>query len=260
MNNDLHIIYRISDKGNVKSKISNKKECLLNTIKEFGKDNLYILADNCSDETLNWLYSLNLIIEETSNGNSGTIKYIFNELINKYNDNDYLYLLEDDYLHLSNSKKILLEGLEIADYVTLYDHPDMYHINGDNPFMINDLVKSYIFLTDSSHWRSVISTTMTFAAKVKTLKEDKNIFIEYCDNKIPLDFLIFISLTKQEDIDKIKLFSKLGLTKLVYCMLNNLCSERTPRLLISPLPALATHTDINYLALLINWIKLERKN
>ena len=48
------------------------------------------------------------------------------------------YFVENDYLHHSNARNILLEGFTVgADYVSLYDHPDKYlNANeGGNPFI-----------------------------------------------------------------------------------------------------------------------------
>jgi hypothetical protein len=41
---------------------------------------------------------------------------------------------------------------------------------------------------------------MTFACKVKTLKEDIDLYIKYCSNIYPHDFELFIELT--QDIKK----------------------------------------------------------
>lgn len=252
--NNLYVIYRISDKSFDKEKICNKYDSLKNAVSVFGLDNIYVLADNCKLATIKFLEDLNINFETTSNGNAGTCKYIFNNVINKYNDNDNLYLLEDDYLHLVNSKEAILEGLEIADYVTLYDHPDLY--TGMNPFVYKDTFKSEIFLTKSTHWRSTISTTMTFAAKVKTLKKDNFIWNIFCNDKVPEDFYAFVALTKQEDLSKIKYFYKKGLQDLASVMINNILSDYNPRLLISALPGLATHTETKFLSPLIDWRKI----
>ena len=194
----------------------------------------------------------------TANGNSGTCRYIFNEVINRYAPDDYLYLLEDDYLHLPGSRAALLEGLEIADYVTLYDHPDMYHPdgNGMNPFVHDDMPKSLIYLTAHSHWRSTVSTTMTFAAQVKTLLEDKDVFIKFCQGKIPADFGIVIKLTGQDDLNEAKLFARTNHLNVAVLMIENFILGSKKRLLISPLPSLATHTEKNFLAPLIDWTKI----
>ena len=264
MKNNLHVIYRISDKGHPKPKLSNggKGDCLLNAVNEFGAENFHVIADNCSAETVEVLKSTGLSLEITANGNAGTCRHIFNEVINRYAPEDNLYLLEDDYLHLPGSRTALLEGLEIADYVTLYDHPDMYHPDGrgPNPFVHDDLPKCSIFLTAHSHWRSTVSTTMTFAAKAKTLIEDRDVWNHFCAGKIPSDFLGFITLTGQDDLNEAKRIAKKGFAPVAEVIVKNFLSERKKRLLISPIPSMSTHTDalnnMAYIAPLIDWSKV----
>ena len=156
----LHVIYRISDKSFAKAKLPNagKWECLANAVQEFGAENFHVIADNCTADTIDFLRGTGLSLETTANGNAGTCRYIFNEVINRYAPEDNLYLLEDDYLHLPGSRAALLEGLEIADYVTLYDHPDMYHPDGKgmNPFVHDDMPKCSIYRTASTHWRTTV--------------------------------------------------------------------------------------------------------
>lgn len=253
----LHVIYRISDKGNPKPKLTNgdKGSCLLNAVETFGGGLFHIIADNCSEETIEVLKSTGLSMEITSNGNAGTCRYIFDKVINRYASDDNVYLLEDDYLHLPGSREAILEGLEIADYVTLYDHPDMYHPDGKgpNPFVHDDMPKSSIYLTAHTHWRSTVSTTMTFAAKVKTLLEDRDIWNRFCEGNYPGDFGAFIALTGQDDMNEAKRFIKGGAGGLAQIVVNNFFSGRKKRLLISPLPSLSTHTETAYLAPLIDW-------
>ncbi|MBQ3451285.1 MAG: hypothetical protein IJG32_03365, partial [Selenomonadaceae bacterium] len=248
------------DKGNPKPKLPNggKWDCLFNAVQEFGAENFHVIADNCTEETIKALRATGLSLELTANGNAGTCRYIFEEVINRYAPDDNLYLLEDDYLHLPGSRVALLEGLEIADYVTLYDHPDMYHPDGkgDNPFVHDDQPKSSIFLTAHSHWRSTVSTTMTFAAKVKTLLEDRDVWKRFCGGKIPADFGAFIILTGQDDLNEAKRFTEKGWENLAELVVKNYLSRRKKRLLISPLPAFATHTETNYLSPLIDWSKV----
>ena len=258
--NNLRIVYRISDKGNPKPKLSNggKWDCLLNAVQEFGAENFHVIADNCSAETIAALKSTGLDFETTANGNAGTCRYIFEEVIDRYSPEENLYLLEDDYLHLPGSRTALLEGLAIADYVTLYDHPDTYHPDGegDNPFVHDDMPKTSIYLTAHTHWRSTVSTTFTYAAKVKTLREDRDVWKRFSVGKIPTAFQAFLILTKQNDLNEAKRLIKSNVDFLVPLFVENFFSERKKRLLISPLPAFATHVEPDYLSPLIDWTKV----
>lgn len=260
MNQNLHVIYRISDKSHLKSKIADKAQCLKNAIEIFGGNNIHIVANDCEAATLRVLRQVGLDVEAINTGsNSGSFKYILNEVANRYEPNDCLYILEDDYLHLPNSREAILEGLEIADYVTLYDHPDMYHsygAGGDNPFVRGDRPKCSVYLTAHTHWRSVVSTTMTFAVKAKTFIEDRNMWNVFCQGAAPLDFPAFVTLTKQDDIEDMKYFRDNGLDNLSSLMFQSFMSKHKKRLLISPIPSLSTHTEQGYLAPIIDWSKL----
>lgn len=99
----------------------------------------------------------------------------------KYNEDDIIYFLEDDYIHRSGWVDVMLEGFEYigADYYTLYDHPDKYGPT-TYPMLYEDLT-SKIFATPSVHWRTVPNTTNTYACTHKTLMKHFDIHIKYCD-------------------------------------------------------------------------------
>jgi GT2 family glycosyltransferase len=98
---------------------------------------------------------------------------------------------------LPDAENSIVEGLEIADYVSLYDHPDKYLIAGPNPLVKDGGEATKVILTPSTHWKYTNSTTMTFAARVKTLKQDYEIIKQHCEPDIPLDFQMFIALLKR---------------------------------------------------------------
>ncbi|MBE8949816.1 MAG: hypothetical protein SR3Q1_04360 [Quinella sp. 3Q1] len=151
-----------------------------------------------------------------------------------------------------------MEGLEIADYVTLYDHPDLYHPDGrgPSPFVHDGMPQSSIYLTAHSHWRSIIFATFTFAARVKTLLEDRDVWRRFCIGKNPYDVGAFTVLTKYDDLNEAKRVIKMGFGGLANFVIENFFSERKKRLLISPMPAFSTHTETNYLSPLVDWSKV----
>jgi hypothetical protein len=236
----LHIYYRLSDKGEKKERLSfiNNKVCLDNFLQEFPQEQITILADNVKDETIEWLETYNFkYIHRTNSGNSGSFWFAFT-LALKLPPDDYVYFVENDYIHKPKSALVLTEGLGIADYVTLYDHPDKYS-DGLNPNVHSGGEKSKVFLTKSSHWKKTNSTTMTFASKVSILQKDSFIFKlftiglfrnglfplnKFAERKFPADYRIFCFLTRFKH-----------------------------RLLISPIPGFSTHGEIKYLSPLIDW-------
>jgi glycosyltransferase involved in cell wall biosynthesis len=117
-------------------------------------------------------------ISQRGGNDSQSFLNVLNHIIKQdYNDEDIIYLLEDDYLHKPGWVDILIEGFEYigADYYTLYDHPDKYYLP------MYESLQSKIIATPSAHWRTTPSTTNTYACKFKTLKEHFYIHIQYCD-------------------------------------------------------------------------------
>lgn len=127
-----------------------------------------------------------------------------------------IYFVEDDYLHRPNWLDILLEGVAIADYATLYDHKDKY--------FLYPKLKSHIFATSSCHWRTTPSTTNTFALQFKTLIRDLSIHQRF-------------SLGRAISADHEK-----------FCYL-----EAQGIMLISPMPGWSTHAEPEFASPCIDW-------
>lgn len=220
-------IYRISDIGynKVKPDYINNENCLKNFVNVFGYENLNIIADNISENTNLMIlkYVPQNKIEYVSIGHGAGTFNLGLDLAFTYSDEEIVYFIENDYLHKPNSEKIIKEGFELgADYVSLYDHPDKY-IDGANPFVEGGGEYTKVFLSESCHWKLTNSTTMTFAAKVKTLREDESILRKWTSTTHPHDFQMFLELRDKG------------------------------RSLITPIPGYSTHGETAWLTPLINW-------
>lgn len=231
-------LYRISDGGYKKDKLpfADKFYCLENYLRVFGTDGLIIFADNCRPETMEKLYAYNVDVRSSNIGSSAqSWKMVAQYALNHFSDSDYLYFLEDDYLHKPGAKQILLEGLQIGDYVTLYDHPDKYidKAKGGNPLVSNGGEATRVMLTNSCHWKQTNSTTMTFATQLATLRADWDIWDKYTRGTHPHDNMIFYHLQGLKKL-KFKLFGK-------------------RRILINPLPGYSTHVETQWLSPLTHW-------
>jgi hypothetical protein len=221
----MKIIYRISDVGynKVKPNYINNENCLKNASLYFKEADWLVIADNTSKLTDQMItkYQSNIMKVSIGHG-AGTFNLALDEAL-KHDNNEIIYFLENDYLHLSNSDKILSEGINMgADYVALYDHPDKY-IDGANPFVEGGGEYTKVFLSESCHWKLTNSTTMTFASKVKTLREDESILRKWTNTTHPHDFQMFLELRDKG------------------------------RSLITPLPGYSTHGETAFLTPLINW-------
>tara|TARA_R110000787_G_scaffold30054_1_gene81019 strand:- start:135 stop:821 length:687 start_codon:yes stop_codon:yes gene_type:complete len=225
----MKIIYRISDTGYSKVKPSyiTNETCLRNAIEMFPwfEHSWTVLADNISEETRVMIqkYISEKFITDVSVGHgAGTFNLALDEALT-YDDNEIVYFLENDYLHKPDSDKILLEGFNVGyDYVALYDHPDKY-MNGANPYVEDGGEVTRVMLSESCHWKITNSTTMTFAAKVKTLREDEEILRKYTLGEYPRDFEMFLALREKEH----------GL--------------------ITPIPGYSTHGETAWLTPLTDW-------
>jgi hypothetical protein len=85
---------------------------------------------------------------------------------------DTVVFLEDDYLVSPTWHSLIEEGLEIADYVSLYDHPDKYS-------NVYKSVRCLLFKQPKRHWRTTPSTTNSYAMKKQTLMRDMDIHMHF---------------------------------------------------------------------------------
>jgi hypothetical protein len=236
----MKIIYRISPNKFTKVKPSyiTNSYCLKNFIQNFLENNcedLHIFLDgefqeNETQELLEIYLKYGVkYVHYISEGSSGkSFVKVFNFVLENFkNPNEIIYFVENDYLHLKNSKKVLENAFHIGAYfVTLYDHPDKYipKERGGNPFIEEDggeLTK--IYLGDYSHYKITNSTTMTFASRLETLILLKDVILNWSDAIYPNDFQMFLE------------FRKLG------------------KLLLSPIPTFSTHGETQWLSPLIDW-------
>ena len=218
-------VYRISDKSYDKTKLfgGTKETCLNNFLKAFSGCKI-VIADNCTNATVQLLKNKELQVIETSLGNAGSARKAFLDATTFLGPDEIVYFAEDDYLYDSRigdylydsrvrCSALLEEGLTKASYATLYDHPDKYQ----QEYNFGEITK--VVHTKSSHWRYTISTTMTFATKISTLSEDIDIWKKHTEGQHPNDHLAFCELAKKN------------------------------RSLVTCIPGVACHIDLTYSAM-----------
>jgi len=149
-------------------------------------------------------------------------------VMSEMDNEDIMYIAEDDYLHLPDGKKYIEEGLQKADYVSLYDHLDKYTNPSYNPLVKDGSEETRVFITESIHWKYTNATTGSFAAKIKTIRQDQDVFLKFCHPrfKFPQDFSIFRELITQRG-----------------------------RTLITPIPGKSSHIGLE-MSPFIDWIKI----
>ena len=229
----LHIVYRISERtaAGAKNKLVNasKIQCMVNAVQTFANADITVFADMVSDKFLLEIQSICPTVTRISCGSGGTSFRHAANFAMSFNSEDFVYLLEDDYLHLPNSLHILLDGFSVgADYVTLYDHPDKYvdGSSGGNPLVRDGGERTRLKLGQLSHWKITNSTTMTFATRVETLKSDWSVFLKYCGGDYTDDYRLFRHLAKWKR-----------------------------RQLVSSVPGYSTHCELAFLSPLRDWVE-----
>lgn len=228
----MKIIYRISDAGYNKIKppyIDNEK-CLRNAVQVFKDADWTIIADNCSSETLTMVEDItdcNIEIVSVGHG-AGTFNLALDKAL-EYQDDEIVYFIENDYLHKPESLKALTEGLDLgAAFASLYDHPDKYldPRKGGNPYCEGGAEDTRVYLTNTCHWKITNSTTMTFAAKVSTLRRAEEVLRKHTSGTHPNDFHMFLELREKGE------------------------------LLVTSIPGYSTHGETAWLAPLTDWSKV----
>lgn len=223
----MFVIYRISDTGYPKEKPDyiNNENCFLNALRTFNKASWLVIADNVGEKTKELISKVNNAEHVSIGHGAGTFNLALNYALT-LSDEETVYFLENDYLHRPEADKILEDGLDLGfDYVTTYDHPDKYlnPIEGGNPFCIGRSEETRVYLGKYCHWKLTNSTTMTFASKVKTLKEDESILRKWTSETHPHDFQMSIEL------------------------------RQAGRRIASTIPGYSTHGETRWLSPLINW-------
>jgi hypothetical protein len=210
------IIYRACpNKNPVKNLIVEPKEELIRVcFKSFkeafkGVDyKLIVLVDKPNQKTAEIFK--NCEVEETSynDWNEGNIKSFHRQLdlAASYQGEKFL-LVEDDYLWVPGAGEII-DAIDFP-FFTPYDHPHHYPLREE------------VFLSSGRHWRTNISTTLTFGGKVECLKKVAPTMKLYGwnDHKMWMDIL-----ENDKDIQ-----------------------------LWSPIPSLATHAEPEVLAPFLDW-------
>lgn len=145
-----------------------------------------------------------------------TINYILSQ---NYSDEDWIYFLENDYLHVDNwvtKLSGLIQYGKNLEYVSLYDHYDKYF------YEQYENLESKLFFHGSHHWRTTPSTCASFLVSSKVLKEDAKI-IETGGG----DHEFFTAL-----------------------------AQKRSRKILSPIPGLSTHCMKDFLSPGIDWEKI----
>ena len=223
----LHIFYRHYNIKNTDNRNRpswfNYEKCydnLLSTISSWENVKINVVYDGKED---NWVkdkyYNKFYEIEAKEDQKSfwETVKLAHSD--NLIEQNDLIYFLENDYMHVNGWVEKIFELFQTyngLDYVSLYDHNDKYFLP------MYDNLTSKIFTSPSHHWRTTPSTCGSFVTTKQRLNEDFDILS-----------------TMRGDHNK-------------WLWLN----ENRNRFVFTPLPGLSTHCMEGLLSPTIKWEKI----
>jgi hypothetical protein len=192
----IKIIYRVCDavnslhrgvdgsenpRPNGMSKSQVIKACaksLKDSVKEIDHE-FHLIGDMVSQELWSFLLTeLNPVYSENSLQKLGGLGSLIKcaEIAKSFDDNDFVYMVEDDYLHDPMSFHRIFDFLEFSKQIDIpwFIHPSDY------PDQYRKPKRSYIFQTNTGYWREVSSTTFTMLFLAKTFKKFYSNFNKAC--------------------------------------------------------------------------------
>lgn len=155
----------------------NYEKCFINlleTIKDKSNIKLNIVMDGKVED--NWIKKYKELYNtyEFIGGNIEIVTKSVYKIIKEYqcNNNDLIYILENDYLHIGGWDEKVIELYKTfngLNYISLYDHNDKYFAP-----QYEDLV-SKIITTNSHHWRTTPSTCGSYIVPKHIFDDDYEI-------------------------------------------------------------------------------------
>lgn len=161
---------------------------------------IIVLGDNLSDEMKNFFLGFDVELIEGIFGNDESIRQTI-KIATQFNEDEWVYFCEDDYLHTKDSfekivhliehKDVIIPGkiqfkqllrkreLTLLSFKRYFTKPNLVIHPCDYPdrYNLKYATKNFIFHTGNSHWRQVSDTTFTFLMQVKDVIEKKSILM-----------------------------------------------------------------------------------
>lgn len=219
---------------------------LHNAVKDY-PHRITVLGDRLSDEMQDFFRSYNVRLLNEELGNDKSIRRQV-ELALESADDEWVYFVEDDYLHTRDAFKWIDDFIEHKDsYIStkrlarqlrfirlkLSDKPLVIH-TPDYPdrYLPKYLRFSLIFISKYCHWRQITNTTFTMMMQGSTVKRYKNI-------------LLRSSIGADDGFLSRRLFAGLIFGSKALC--------------VSPVPGVSTHMHSEVMTPLVDWEKVIRE-
>ncbi len=133
------------------------------TVSDPGTFSMHVFYDGERSLLLSYIEHMRVAdgaIYKVNHGNYDTIQdaYAYADTLT----GDWIYFVEDDYLHAPDAARVMLEGANKFELLSLYDHLDRYTRTDDRT-----IGKESVALSASCHWRTAESTCHTWACSRK---------------------------------------------------------------------------------------------
>lgn len=237
----LHVVYRAAPAGSKRPRPEgfSKWVCLLSFLRSAEacpKARLQFVCDGPVPEAVCEVMAASGHLERLDGiGNSGSYRRAVAVLAGIDGaPEDLGYLCEDDYLHVPEALSALhdlRDHLGLGTYFTLYDHPDRYHRDDD--------LRTHgrpVELWGERYWHAVESTAMTFGASLGTIRADR----------VLLDLAARYT-HYPHDRAMWRTIQGLGVRRPIRWV------RRPGRRLLSGMPGLATHMEVDGLSPGVDW-------
>jgi hypothetical protein len=267
----LHVLYRISGSENAKDRppFYSKRVALESFIRALGNidcaGDVRFLCDGSVPAELNSVMQRTGEVTHLPGvGNSGSYRRaiaMFREA-REWDNDDLVYFGEDDYLYTPDALEEILaaaRSIGAASFFTAYNHPGYSRLAVHRRY--RRLHAKERWPIGAITWRSVRTTTMTFAARVRSMREVAIVHELGSRGSHPYDYGIW-SATQTIS----PRFVVAGAFRYTDSMGSRAMARTIPRwfhrsdLLVAPEVALATHLESPWLAADVNWEAVARQS
>lgn len=237
----VHVVYRAAPVGNKRERPEgfSKWSCLLSLLRAADACPTAVLHFICDgpvpEKVCGVMARFGSLERLDAFGNCGSYRHAVARLADSdVGADDLGYLCEDDYLHRPEALGVLHgvgPSLPLGTYVSLYDHPDRYRREDD----LRTFGRA-VELWEGRHWRAIESNALTFGASVATFRADRMLLdLSARFTRYPHDRAMWRTL------------QGLGARRPVGWV------RRPRRRLLSALPGLATHMEVDGLSAGTSW-------
>lgn len=182
------------------------------------------------------------------------------EILVEQQDADLVYFAEDDYIYRPDEFKLMIDFMQSHNdvhFVSPYDHPEYYRM---------ELLRkpSWIRCFQERHWRTAATTCLTFLTTRSTLRRTQWMFRSFAWRNY--DWSLWMSLTKMNVFRPLGFWRWLFRDRFLVKVLIKTWLFGTLQILFgkryrlwTPMPAIATHLDLQRLSAATDWISLMRE-